>query len=189
LAARDESRCHLGVAPNPCAWDHVAAALPPGTEGSKASRLCPCHDDRKASLSINPGRIQRVIWHCGAECDPGDIRAALLDRGVDESCLGRYGLPGRTVVPGMRVIGHDPALVADAKRVQAIRKLPAALDGKLYRMCVQAIIEGGGDLPPDPLILLGAGNADDFYSLADRAGIDPKYKYRLFKNWLRSDEA
>ena len=189
MAVRDESRCHLGLTPNPCAWDHVAAALAPGREGSKSVRLCPVHEDRKASLSINPGTFQRVIWHCGAECDPGDIRAELLGRSVHESCLGRYGLPKRAVVPGMRVTGPDPTLVADAKRVQAIRKLPPDLDGKLYKMCVQAIMGGDGDLPPDPLILLGGGNADDFYSLADRAGIDPKYKYRLYKNWLRSDEA
>ena len=182
--APNESHCHLGLTPNPCAWDHVAAMLPKGREGSRSVRLCPVHDDRKASLSVNPGRVHRVVWNCGAECDPGDIRTELLSLGVDPSCLGNYGLPKRAVVPGMRIIGHDPALVADAKRVQAIRKLPAELDGKLYRMCVKAIIEGDGDLPPDPLILLGAGNADDFYSLADRAGIDPKYKYRLFKNWL-----
>ena len=181
--------CHLGLNPDPCAYEHVAARVPKGREGDKSNRLCPCHDDRKASLSINPGKIVRVVWCCGAECDPGDIRAALLDLGVDESCLGRYGLPKRAIVPGLRVVGHDPALVADSKRLRAIRKLPADLDGKLYRMCVKAIIDGDGDLPPDPLILLGAGNADDFYGLADRAGIDPKYKYRLFKNWLRSDGA
>jgi hypothetical protein len=51
-------------------------------------------------------------------------------------------------------------------------------------MCIQAISEGDGDLPGDPLALLGA-NADDFYGLADRAGIDSKYKYRLFRQWLK----
>ena len=188
MAVRDESRCHLGLTPNPCAWDHVAAALARGTEGSRANRLCPCHDDRKASLSVNPGRIVRVVWNCGAECDPGDIRAELVGRGVDESCLGRYGLSKRAVVPGMRIIGHDPALVADSKRVRAIDKLPSSLNGRLYVMCVRAIIEGDGDLPADPLILLGV-NMDDFCALADRAGIDPKYKYRLFKQWIRSDGA
>jgi hypothetical protein len=183
LAAPDKAPCNRGLMPDLCAYDHVAAALPKGTEGSRSNRLCPCHDDRKASLSINPGRIQRVIWHCGAECDPGDIRAALLDRGVDESCLGRYGLPKRAVVPGLRVLGHDPALAADAKRWQAVAKLPRSLNGKLYLMCVQAVSEGDGDLAPDPLVLLPV-NADDFYGLADRAGIDSKYKYRLYKQWI-----
>lgn len=181
--------CHLGLNPDPCAYDHVAARVPRGSQGDRSNRLCPCHDDRKASLSINPGRIVRVVWNCGAECSEVDIREALLSLGIHESCLGRYGLPNRVIVPGMRVSGHDPALVADSKRVQAISKLPADLDGKLYKMCVCAILEGDGDLPPDPLILLGGGNADDFYGLADRAGIDPKYKYRLYKNWLRSDGA
>ena len=183
MAARDESRCHLGMTPNPCAWNHVAARVPKGREGTRSVRLCPAHDDRKASLSINPGNVHRVVWHCGAECDPGDIRAALLDLGVDESCLGRYGLPKRAVIPGMRVTYADPAMVADVKRYQAIRKLPADLNGKLRLMCEQAIAEGDGDLPADPLVLLGV-NADDFYGLADRGGIDAKYKYRLFKQWI-----
>jgi hypothetical protein len=183
VAVRDGSRCHLGVTPNPCAWDHVAAVLAPGREGSRSVRLCPCHDDRKASLSINAGKIVRVVWNCGAECDPGDIRAALLGLGVHESCLGRYGLPKRTIAPGMRIVTQDPALVADSKRLNAIAKLPRDLNGKLYVMCVQAIIEGDGDLPADPLVLLGV-NSDDFYGLADRAGIDAKYKYKLFKHWM-----
>lgn len=175
--------CHLGLTAEDCAYDHVAAALPRGTEGSRSNRLCPCHDDRKASLSVNPGRIVRVVWNCGAECDPGDIRAELAGLGVDESCLGRYGLPKRAVVPGLRVTSADPATIADAKRWQAVRKLPPGLNGKLWLMCVQAISEGDGDLPPDPLVLLGV-NADDFYGLADRAGIDAKYKYKLFKHWM-----
>lgn len=183
MAARDESPCHLGVAPNPCAWDHVAAILPRGIEGSKSVRLCPCHDDRKASLSINPGRVHRVIWHCGAECDPGDIRAALLELGVDESCLGRYGLPKRAVVPGLRVTGQDPALVADAKRWHAMLKLPADLSGKLMVMCRQAISEGDGDLPGDPYELLPV-DRDDFLALARRAGIERGYAYRVYRQWM-----
>jgi len=171
--------------PDQCAYRHVAAALERGTGGDKSNRLCPCHDDRKASLSINPGTIQRVVWHCGAECDPGDIRAALLDRGVDESCLGRYGLPKRAVVPGMRVQGRDPAIIADAKRWQAVAKLPRGLNGKLYLMCVQAISEGDGDLPPDALKLLPV-SMDDFVALAKRAGVERRYRYELYRRWLGS---
>jgi hypothetical protein len=182
------SLCHLGMKPDPCAYEHVAAVLPIGREGTKSVRLCPVHDDRKASLSINPGRVVRVVWNCGAECDPGDIRAALLGLGVDESCLGRYGLPRRTLQPGMQIIGHDPALVADAKRLHAIDKLPRTLNGKLYIMCVQAVIEGDGDLPPDPFVLLPV-NADDFVALAKRSGIERRYRYELYKRWLRSDGA
>lgn len=183
MAARDESLCHLSLAPNPCAWDHVASHVARGSEGSRGVRLCPCHDDRKASLSINPGRVHRVVWHCGAECDPSDIRAALLDLGVDESCLGRYGLPKRAVVPGLRVLGQDPALVADAKRYHAILKLPAELNGSLLRMCIQALSEGGGDLPGDPYELLPV-NLDDFRALAMRCGIERGYAYRVFRQWM-----
>jgi len=185
VAARDESRCHLGLLPNPCAWNHVAAALPIGREGSQSNRACPCHDDRKASLSINPGKIVRVVWNCGAECDPGDIRDALLGLGVNESCLGRYGLPKRAVVPGMRVQYADPATVADAKRFQAIRKLPRDLNGKLYVMCIQALSEGDGDLPGDPFVLLPV-NRDDFLALAKRAGVERRYRYQLYQRWVRS---
>ena len=188
MAARDDSFCHLALGPDPCAWIHVAAALPKGASGGKGLRLCPCHDDRRASLSINPGSVQRVVWHCGAECDPADIRAALLDRGVHESCLGRYGLPKRAVVPGMRVTSISSGIVADAKRWQAVAKLPRSLNGKLYLMCVQAISEGDGDLAPDPVKLLPV-NADDFYALAKRAGIERRYRYELYKRWLRSDIA
>jgi hypothetical protein len=174
--------------PDRCAYEHVAARVPKGTEGDKSNRLCPCHDDRKASLSINPGHTQRIVWRCGAECSEADIRSALLDLGVDESCLGRYGLPKRAIQPGMQITGHDPALIADAKRLHAILKLPRDLNGKLLVMCIQAISEGDGDLPGDPLRLLPV-NADDFCALADRAGIDSKYKYRLYKQWVRSDAA
>jgi len=188
LARRDESPCHLGLHPDRCAYEHVAARIPKGREGDKSNRLCPCHDDRKASLSINPGHTHRVVWRCGAECSEADIREALLEAGVDESCLGNYGKPKRAAEPGMRIISHDPVLIADSKRLRAIGKLPRDLNGKLYVMCVQAIMEGDGDLAGDPYELLPV-NADDFYGLADRAGIDPKYKYRLYKQWVRSDAA
>lgn len=188
MAVRDESLCHLSTAPNPCAWIHVAAALPIGREGSKAVRLCPCHDDRKASLSVNPGRIHRVVWNCGAECDPGDIRAALLARGVDESCLGRYGLPKRLAQPGMRVIAQDPALVAAAKRWYAVLKLPAGLSDAMRRMCIQALSEGNGDLPGDPYELLPV-NKDDFLALAKRTGIERGYAYRVYRQWITYDAA
>jgi len=174
--------------PNPCAWDHVAARVPRGREGTKSVRLCPVHDDRKASLSINPGHIQRVVWHCGAECDPGDIRAALLDLGVDESCLGRYGLPKRAITPGLRIQGHDPALIANVKRYHAILKLPEMSSGKMLKMCIQAISEGDGDLPPDPLVLLPV-NMDDFLALAKRAGIERRYRYQLYRRWLKSEDS
>lgn len=180
--------CPSGHDADTCA-DLGAAHFPKGRQGTKRNRLCPLHDDTKASLSWNPGtQGMWMVWHCGAGCDPdGDrIRAEALDRGVDPGCLGSYGLPKRALVPGLRVVGPDPALIADAKRMQAIVKLPgpADLHGHLYRMCVQAIIEGDGDLPGDPIRLLPV-NSTDFYGLASRTGLG-KYKYELFGRWLRS---
>jgi hypothetical protein len=183
VAAGNESLCHLLARPEVCAYEHVANRVPKGREGDRSNRLCPCHDDRKASLSINPGRVHRVVWHCGAECDPGDIRAALLALGVDETCLGRYGLSKRLVVPGLRVIGQDPALVAAAKRYEAILKLPGDLNGSHLRMCIQALSEGDGDLPGDPYELLPV-NLDDFRALAMRCGIERGYAYRVFRQWM-----
>lgn len=182
-----DSPCHLGIAPDPCAYIHVAAALERGTGGGKSLRRCPCHADSKASLSINPGtQGQRVVWKCGAGCSAADIRAALLAKGIHESCLGRYGLPKRTAVPGLRVTGTDPAVVADAKRWQAVLKLPADLSAALLRMCVQALSEGNGDLPGDPYELLPV-NKDDFLALAKRTGIERGYAYRVYRQWMTYD--
>jgi hypothetical protein len=189
VADPSESLCHLGATPKVCAYEHVAARVPPGREGDKANRACPCHDDRKASLSINPGRYgQRIIWCCGAECDPGDIRAALVGYGVHESCLGRYGLPKRLAVPGVRIMSADLATVADAKRWQATRKLPAKLNASLKLMCEQALSEGDGDLPGDPYELLPV-NRDDFLALANRSGIERGYAYRVYRQWMTYDAA
>jgi len=88
-------------------------------------------------------------------------------------------------VPGMRVQYADPATVADAKRFQAIRKLPRDLNGKLYVMCIQALSEGDGDLPGDPFVLLPV-NRDDFLALAKRAGVERRYRYQLYQRWVRS---
>lgn len=126
MAVSDRTLCHLGLTADLCAYDHVAARVPQGREGDRSNRSCPCHDDRKASLSINSGdRGQRVVWKCQAGCDPADIRAALLGLGIHESCLGRYGMPKRLAVPGLRIVGQDAALVADAKRWQATALMSA----------------------------------------------------------------
>jgi len=183
--APDKSLCIHERDPLGCSESCLAALLERGTSGDKHNRRCPVHDDRRASLSINPGTIHRIVWHCGAGCSCEDVRAALESLGADPSCLGRYGLPKRLVQPGMRIIGHDPVLVADSKRLAAIAKIPRYLNGWLYIMCVQAIIEGDGDLAPDPFVLLPV-NADDFYALAKRAGVERRYRYELYKRWLKS---
>lgn len=73
------------------------------------------------------------------------------------------------------------AISADARRWRALRALPRDLNGKMYLMCVRAIAEcDAGDISADPLVLLDLDERD-FYGLADRAGIDRKYKYRMYK--------
>jgi hypothetical protein len=175
-------RCPSGHDAETCA-DLGAGHFPRGRQGSKRNRLCPCHNDTKASLSWNPGTEGMwMVWNCGAKCDPAAIRAEALDLGIDPGCVGNYGLPKRAVVPGLRVAGYDAAMVAAAKRWHAVAKLPE-LNGSLVRMCIQAISEGDGNLPGDPLRLLPA-NQDDFLALASRAGLDSKYRYRVYKKWL-----
>jgi hypothetical protein len=191
VALSDTNPCVHGCPPGPeCAHGHVAAVLPIGLGGSKSKRVCPVHGGTYASLSVNPGNQgMRTIWKChGNNCDPADIRAELLRLGIDPTCLGTYGDPERQrdVRPGMRVHGSSDDMVADAKRWHAVRKLPVTLNAKLFAMCIQAIAEGDGDLPGDPVYLLPF-NQDDFVGLADRAGVDRNYRYKLYKAWLRSD--
>ena len=68
---------------------------------------------------------------------------------------------------------------ADAKRWRALRALPRDLNASVFRMCMQAIGDGDGDLPGDPQVLLPV-NLDDFVALARRAGIERGYSYRVY---------
>jgi hypothetical protein len=188
VGAKDNSRCAHGRDPAACSVLCLGALLPRGAHGDDHNRVCPCHDDRRASLSINPGDIQRIVWNCGAGCSAEDVRAALERLGADSSCLGGYGLPKRLVQPGMRIQGHDPVLVANSKRWFAVLKLPADLNGSLLRMCIQAISEGDGDLPPDPGVLLPTGKGE-FAALAKRAGIEKHYRYQLYRRWIGAGDS
>lgn len=189
-AAKPEltERCRLGALPGPgCAHGHVARALPKGLGGSASLRLCPAHDGREATLSFNPANLYRVFWNeQAASCDVSDldIHALLLGKGVDESCLGTYGLrkQARAASPLVRVRTADIATVADAQRFQAIAKLPFDLAGHLYKMCVQAIIDGKGDLPGDPSRLL-PGYREDFIDLGLRCGFDRSYCRKMWNQW------
>jgi len=182
VGAKDNSRCARDRDPAACSVLCLAALLPRGVSGDDHNRLCPCHDDRRASLSINPGDVVRIVWHCGAGCDPEDVRAALEALGAGESCLGTYGLPKRAIVPGLRIPGHDPVMVADVKRYHAILKLPVDLAGHFYKMCVVAIAEGDGDLPGDPFRLLPDTRAE-FIALARRCGFERSYCRKLWLRW------
>lgn len=181
-------RCHAGrEQPACCDQCVIAEFLPRGKDGDQRNRLCPVHDDEHASLSANPGtRGMWLVWHCKTGCHEEDVRDALLARGAHPSCLGNYGKP-RTQsrndsAPGR---GTDPAVLADAARWHAVTKLAGfpELNGQLVRICIQAISEGDGDLPGDPYMLLPA-DRDDFVALASRAGVDPQYRYRLYRKWF-----
>ena len=177
-------RCANGHTAKQCAV-LVAELFDKGKQGDRNNRLCPLHDDRKASLSINAGRQGMwLVWYCGAGCDPhGDrIRGEALDRGADPACLGGYGKPQRPLVPGLRVATIDPVLAASAKRWFAVEKLPRDLSGPVLKMCIQAIGEGDGDLVGDPIRLL-PWTKKEFIALAARAGIERTYRYKLWDQW------
>lgn len=182
-------RCKLGAYPGPdCAHGHVARALPKGIGGSRSLRQCPGHDGREATLSLNPGDIFRLVWNeQAATCDLDDldIYSLLLTKGVDESCLGTYGLrkQGSRERRDLRARGTDPAAAADVRRWKAMQELPPDLDGKLLIMCRQALTEGDGSLPGDPLRLL-PWNKPDFVSLGQRAGLQRNYPYKLWDRWV-----
>lgn len=176
--------CRADKTPGPCVDVDILGVLPRGRHvpgKDPRLRLCPAHSDDAAKLSINPGTEgQRVVWRCLKECDPHDIRRGLLSYGIDPSCLGNYGLAPGSSGSGARV---DPAMLANSNRWLAARKLPPNLNAKLYLMCLQAIEDGDGDLIGDPYRLLPT-NKDDFIALARRAGVDPKYAYRVYRQWL-----
>lgn len=174
--------CTLGREAPACVTKDICAVLPKGIGGNDRKRLCPCHDDHEASLSINPGKKgQRVVWNCHAGCDPADIRQALLDLGIDESCLGNY-CKRRAAVPGLHVPHLDPAMVADVKRWHAMSKVPMDTNGAFYKMCCQAIGESGGDVPSDPVRLL-PDSKREFVALAKRCGFNRSYAYKLWDKW------
>lgn len=52
---------------------------------------CPAHDDRSPSLSIAEGRDGRLLLRCSAGCPFGDIRDALIARGLMAATPERSG--------------------------------------------------------------------------------------------------
>jgi predicted GIY-YIG superfamily endonuclease len=57
--------------------------------------------------------------------------------------------------------------------------------GLLFKMCLQAVLEGDGALPGDPEVLLPL-DLEAFIALARRSGVDQNYSYRLYKKWARA---
>lgn len=105
-------RCDLD--PEACFAEHIARRLDGCRAGAGGWRACcPTHDDHKPSLTISPGKGLRFVWTCHARpgCDAGDIRRALLARGVDERCLGSYG---RRPAPSS---SRDRQVLADIEQI------------------------------------------------------------------------
>lgn len=180
--------CDTGREPRDCC-DHCIIPKLGDAKGRRGNRRCPAHADTEPSLSVNPGvKGMRMVWCCGAGCEPHAVRDALLDLGISPSCLGSYGKQVRTQSRNDSALSRGT--IADAKRWHAITELPV-LEGALLRnpklvpMCIQAIREGNGDLPGDHFRLLPV-NKDDFLGLAKRAGIDRCYRYRLYDQWVSS---
>ena len=77
--------------------EEVAARLFDALGGSRTPTgyllHCPAHDDRRPSLSVTPA-ADRVLLHCFARCDYGDIVAALQRQG-----LWHEPTPGGSVAP------------------------------------------------------------------------------------------
>lgn len=129
-----------------------------------------------------------MVWHCHAACTDSDVRAALVDLGIDEGCLGSFGIDYAARVPRPREPyrnSADPATFAAAKRSHAMTKLIGCDLGNasLLKMCLQAISDGDGDLPGDPARLLPTDFAE-FIALAARTGIERRYRYELARKWI-----
>lgn len=148
--------------------------------------MCPGHDGREATLSINPGGVFRVIWNEQAatcDLDDRDIHSLLLAKGVDETCLGTYGLRRQArQQAGPRIQGASQETLADARRFHAIAKLPMDQQGHIYKMCVQAITESDGNVSSDPFRLLPDTEVP-FKELARRCGFDRAYCWKLWRQW------
>jgi putative DNA primase/helicase len=64
--------------------ERIARALKGHPSGNGWVAKCPCHDDRKPSLSIKEGEDGRLLMNCfaGCGCEFTDIIDALRDRGI-----------------------------------------------------------------------------------------------------------
>lgn len=73
----------------------TAKAIAKALGGRQAGRgwmaRCPAHDDRKPSLSISTGDQAKVLVHCHAGCDQGQVIAALQARGLWNDGDRRHG--------------------------------------------------------------------------------------------------
>jgi hypothetical protein len=184
--------CRDGFDQWACYDHHVAvAALGPATgkRGSYNYRCpVPGHADHRKSFSLNAGAKGKwMVWHCHAGCTDADVREMLLKLGAVEQCLGNYGIDfqdaPRPGTPYRKTA--DPIVFAAAKRCSAMSALARSTlkNDALLRMCIQAISDGDGDLPGNPVRLLPTNQAA-FVALAKRTGVERRYRYELYEKWL-----
>lgn len=186
----DQHWCREGLGQKACYQYHVAVAAL-GSSTGRGSYRCPVpgHADHRKSFSLNPGdKGKWMVWHCHAACTDADVRDTLLSLGIDEKCLGSFGIDygERAPRPGAPYRNSaDPATFAATKRSHAMAKLIGCdlNNASLLKMCLQAISDGDGDLPGDPARLLPTDHAE-FIALARRTGIERRYRYELAKKWI-----
>jgi hypothetical protein len=107
---------------------------------------CPAHEDRSPSLSIRQLDDGRVLIHCFAGCEPGDVLAAV---GLTLSDLFPARLPGhrysafRTTVPArdlLLVLAHEITVVllilADISKDRVVN------EEQMQRLCRAAALVG-----------------------------------------------
>lgn len=62
--------------------ERIACALKGHRTGRGWAAKCPCHNDRRASLSITEGEDGRLLMNCFAGCEFVDILNVMRDRGI-----------------------------------------------------------------------------------------------------------
>ena len=93
-------------------------------------------------------------------------------------------MTSRTIGEG--IVFDETAIESNAMRFRAVRALPRELNGKLYVMCIRAIMEcHDEDITSEPLVLLDR-DEKEFYGLAERSGVERRYKYQLYKRLKES---
>lgn len=61
----------------------IAQSLNGQERGGNYMCFCPVHDDTTRSLSVKQGRGGKVLVHCFAGCEYGEIRESLERLGLD----------------------------------------------------------------------------------------------------------
>lgn len=139
-----------------CLGDHIRPRLDDCTQNrDKAGQWtarCPAHDDQKPSLSIRVGDRGAIIWHCHARCSAAEVRAALIRRGVPDSCLRRVA-EQRT----------EDELVSALTGI-----LEAEPPGRYRDLLIAAVVWNRAKMPRGQALA----------KLADRAGISRTAAYR-----------